>query len=200
LYDRQTDPSLVRVVDGAYKLERFTQGREAVFVANPQFSGPKPVIDRLTFRMITSSEAAFWSLKTGSLQAANIPHALEAADRQITMGSCKTNGGYAINYVTLNFTNPKVAFFKDVRVRQALEYAINQPQMIRVAYHGNGVPSYGPVPTLPDTYLRRDKSGWSRTRCRCSTRPRPDSYSNRPDGVSAPMASVSRTAGGWPSP
>lgn len=154
LYDRQTDPSLVRVVDGAYKLERFKQGREAVFVANPQFSGPKPVIDRLTFRMITSSEAAFWSLKTGSLQAANIPHALEAAGRQITqMGSCKTNGGYAINYVTLNFTNPKVAFFKDVRVRQALEYAINQPQMIRVAYHGNGVPSYGPVPTLPDTYL-----------------------------------------------
>lgn len=154
LYDRQTDPSLVRVVDGAYKLERFTQGREAVFVANPQFSGPKPVIDRLTFRMITSSEAAFWSLKTGSLQAANIPHALEAAARQVThMGSCKTNGGYAINYVTLNFTNPKVSFFKDVRVRQALEYAINQPQMIRVAYHGNGVPSYGPVPTLPDTYL-----------------------------------------------
>lgn len=154
LYDRQTDPSLVRIVDGAYRLEHFTQGREAVFVANPQFSGPKPTIDRLTFRMLTSSEAAFWSLKTGNLQVANIPHALEAAQSQISdMGSCKTNGGYAINYVTLNFTNPKVAFFNDVRVRQALEYAINQAQLIRVAYHGNGVPSFGPVPTLPDTYL-----------------------------------------------
>jgi peptide/nickel transport system substrate-binding protein len=154
LYARQTDPSLVRVTDGPYKLERFIQGREADFVSNPSFSGPKPQFSRLTFRMITSPESAFWSLKTGNLQVANVPHALSAAGKKIKhLGSCITNGGYAINYVALNFTNPKVAFLRDVRVRQALQAAINQPQMIRVAYHGNGEPSFGPVPTTPDTYL-----------------------------------------------
>ncbi len=154
LFNRQIDTSLVQVVDGPYRLQRFVDGRMARFVANPDYSGTHPPLARLTFLMITSPEAAFWSLKSGQLQVANVPHALDAAGTQVaSLGSCVSNGGYAINYIPLNFTNPRVAFLRDRRVRQALQAAINQSQIIHVAYHGRGVPGFGPVPTDPDTYL-----------------------------------------------
>jgi len=46
-------------------------------------------------------------------------------------------------YLTLNTRKPP---FSDVRVRQALNYAINKDAMIKAIYYGYAVPSQGPVP------------------------------------------------------
>ena len=60
------------------------------------------------------------------------------------------------NGLYYNLRNPKVAFFKDVRVRQAIADAINQKAIIDVIYRGNGVPIYGPVPPANATFLSPD--------------------------------------------
>ena len=154
LFNHQTDPALVQVVDGPYKLERFAQGREVAFVANPAYSGHKPAIRHFVFKMITSSEAAFAALKTGQIQIGNLPATLYNARRLVShLASMRTPGGFAIAYLPINFTNPKVAFFRDLKVRQALQYAIDQPLIIKTVLHGLGTPSFGPVPSAPDTYL-----------------------------------------------
>ena len=44
-------------------------------------------------------------------------------------------------------------FFADVRVREAIADAINQPEMIGLAMHGHGYPVYGPVPPVPASFL-----------------------------------------------
>lgn len=154
LFKHQDDPGLVSVVDGPYRLKRFIPGRYVDFVANPRYSGSPPVLKNLRFQMVTSSASAFWALKSGIIQVGMVPHYLYAARWMVhDLQSCVSNGGYGFNYVTLNFTNPKVAFLRDVKVRQALELAINQPQIIGMAFHGMGVPSFNPVPTNPNTYL-----------------------------------------------
>jgi len=151
---RQTEPRLVRVVDGPYRLQRFVLGREVVLVRNPNFSGPPAPLGRLVYKMYTSSEGAFWALRSGHLDVGNIPHALYRARHLLHhLRSCYTDGGFGINYVTLNFRNPRVAFLRNVDVRRALEYAINQRLIIDVAYNGLGVPGFNPVPGNPPTYL-----------------------------------------------
>lgn len=40
-----------------------------------------------------------------------------------------------------------------MRVRQALADAISQPEIVDLAMHGHGVPTYGPVPPYPQTFL-----------------------------------------------
>ncbi|APZ44735.1 peptide ABC transporter substrate-binding protein [Acidihalobacter ferrooxydans] len=154
LFNHQTDPALVQVVDGPYKLARFAQGREVAFVANPAYSGHQPSIKHFTFKMITSSDAAFAALKTGDIQIGNVPATLYNARRLVAnLKSMRTSGGFSISYLPLNFTNPKVAFFHDLKVREALQYAIDQPLIIKTVLHGLGTPSFNPVPSAPDTYL-----------------------------------------------
>ncbi|WP_226826168.1 peptide ABC transporter substrate-binding protein [Acidithiobacillus thiooxidans] len=154
LFKLQDNPAMVSVVDGPYKLQHFTLGRGISFVRNDHYSGKPATLEHLHFKMYTSDSSAFWALKTGTIQAGMIPHYLYAARSMVkNLKTCVSNGGYGFNYVTLNFTNPQVAFFRNVKVRQALALAINQTQIIQIAFHGLGVPSFNPVPTNPDTYL-----------------------------------------------
>ena len=154
LFKQQNNPELVKVVDGPYVLQRFTPGRSVNFVENQNYSGPPPLLKHLSFKMYTSSSSAFWALKSGIIQEGMIPHYLYDALWMVrNLKTCISNGGYGFNYVTLNFTNNNVLFFRDTKVRQALEMAINQSKIIKIAYHGMGVPSFNPVPTNPDTYL-----------------------------------------------
>jgi peptide/nickel transport system substrate-binding protein len=154
IFKFQDKPEMVSVVDGPYKLERYIPGRSVDFVRNIKYSGPPPALQHLRFKMYTSDSSAFWALKSGVIQAGMIPHYLYDARWMVkNLKTCVSNGGYGFNYVTLNLTNPKVSFLRDVKVRQALALAVNQPQIIRTAFHGLGVPSFNPVPTNPDTYL-----------------------------------------------
>ncbi|CDQ12426.1 Peptide ABC transporter, periplasmic peptide-binding protein (fragment) [Acidithiobacillus ferrivorans] len=127
LFKLQDKAGMVSVVDGPYKLARFMPGRSIDFVRNPQYSGAQPHLQQLRFKMYTSDSGAFWALKSGVIQAGMIPHYLYAARWMVkNLNTCVSNGGYGFNYVTLNFTNPKVAFLRDVKVRQALALAVNQ--------------------------------------------------------------------------
>lgn len=150
----QDDPHMVDVVDGPYKLLHFVPGRKISFVRNAAYSGKPAPLQYLRFKMYTSDANAFWALKTGVIQAGMIPHYLYDARGMVkNLKTCISNGGYGFNYITLNFSNPKVAFLRDVKVRQALALAENQMEIIHTAFHGLGVPSFNPVPTNPDTYL-----------------------------------------------
>lgn len=150
----QDKPSMVSVVDGPYKLKRFIIGRSISFERNLQYSGKLATLKYLRFKMYSSNASAFWALKTGAIQADMVPHYLFPARQMVRkLKTCISNGGYGFNFVGLNYTNPKVTFLRNIKVRQALELAVNQLQIIKIVYHGLAVPSFCPVPTNPDTYL-----------------------------------------------
>lgn len=154
LNNHQTDTSLTQVVDGAYKIARFDQGRELAFAANPAYSGHKPSIKNFTFKMVTSADAQFSALKTGDIQIGYVPPTLYNARRLVAnLKSMQTAGGFSFEYIPINFANDKVAFFRNLKVRQALQYAIDEPLIIKAVMHGVGVPNFSPVPSAPETYL-----------------------------------------------
>ncbi|APZ44148.1 peptide ABC transporter substrate-binding protein [Acidihalobacter ferrooxydans] len=158
--NHETDLNLVKVVDGPYKVAAFNASRYLRFVANPDYSGaPRPSIKHFNFNFYTNNSAAFSALKTGSLGIGQIPFNLYNARHLVSnLKNFSTDGkkgayGYGIWYVVLNFHNPKVGFINDLKVRQALQYGINQQAIINVVYHGLASPSFSPVPPVPDTYL-----------------------------------------------
>jgi peptide/nickel transport system substrate-binding protein len=58
--------------------------------------------------------------------------------------------GWSTNYMTENFNNPTVGpIFKQLYVRQALQDVMDQPAVVKGAYHGFAYGNYGPVPTKP---------------------------------------------------
>ena len=142
------------VVDGPWKLKTFTSQGKAVFVPNPQYSGPiKPTISEFVELPFTKDTAEYNVLRTGNgIDYGYIPFA------DVAQKSLLASQGYTFNpwilfsfdYWVINFNNPTVGpLFKQAYIRQALQSLVDQQAWISTFFKGYATPTYGPVPILP---------------------------------------------------
>jgi peptide/nickel transport system substrate-binding protein len=154
IFQAQSSPAFFNVVDGPLKAERLDIGLDLVLVPNPAYEGPKLHFDRLIFKFLESDGAALQGVEAGDLDMANAPPALWAAVQHLPglkLTTLPPEGSY--NEIALNFRNPAVSFFRDVRVRDAMADAIDQAEMVKLIDHGLGVEIYGPIVPVPPTFL-----------------------------------------------
>ena len=150
----QSTPSFFKVVDGPYKIQKFMLGRYISFVPNPTYQGHGSEIARFVMRFLNAPGAEIEGLKTGTLDASNLPFSLWQAGRALKgIRVLKLTPQFGFQLIYLNFRNKSVPFFRDVRIRQAMEDAIDQTQYIRVLLHDTTQPQWGPVPVDPPTFL-----------------------------------------------
>lgn len=154
MFQLQSTPSFFSVVDGPLKIQSLAIGLDAVFVPNPAYDGPKMHFSRLVFKFLEGDGAAIEGVEAGDTDAAMLPPTLWASVRDYPGLHVEVlrQSDFA-NVLLLNFRNPQVAFFGDVRVRQAMEAAIDQETMIALLFHGAGNPAYGPVPADLSAFL-----------------------------------------------
>lgn len=153
-FQLQSTPSFFSVVDGPLKLQSLAMGLDAVFVPNPTWPGPKMHFSRLVFRFLQGDGANVQGVESGDLDDASLPTDLYDSVHNIP-------GVYVLvlpqstyeNVINLNFNNPNVAFFRDVRVRQAMEDSIDQEAIIHGLQHGHGDEAYGPVAKFQTQFL-----------------------------------------------
>jgi peptide/nickel transport system substrate-binding protein len=154
IWQAQSSPAFFDVVDGPLKIARLDVGLDAVFVPNPEYEGPKMHFERLVFRFIESDGAEIQGVQSGDLDMANLPDALwDTAQRLPGIYPVDLAPSSGWNEIQLNFQNPVTAVLKDVRIRDAMQDAINQAAMVKLVFHGAGVPIYGPLPPLPPDFL-----------------------------------------------
>ena len=154
MYQLQTTPSFYDVVDGPLKLQRFDVGLDAVFVPNPAWEGPKMHFTRLVFNFIQGDGVAVQGVEAGDLDEGALPTDLYASiHNHPGLYTVILRQSHAENVIAINFKNPNVAFFRDVRVRQAMIDAIDQVGINRGLEHGAGDPGYGPVPRSYTQFL-----------------------------------------------
>lgn len=147
-----TNP-LWQVVDGPWKLKSFTTDGDAVFVPNPNYSGPvKPTLSEFEEKPFTSEAAELNVLRSGDLSYGYIDATQLGQKKYLeSLGyNYEPWIGWQITYFPENFTNPtKGPIFDQLYFRQAFQMLIDQPTWIKDILHGAGYPTYGPVPTLP---------------------------------------------------
>jgi peptide/nickel transport system substrate-binding protein len=154
LFRRQSTPSMFKVVDGPFRLVSFKIGRHIVFGPNPTYQGHKPQIHRFIMKFLHSSGAEIEGLRTGSLDMSNLPFSLWNEGRALNgVRLIRMIPNFGFNYLQLNFKNPKVSFFRDVKVRQAIADALDQRRASHLLYHDLVPVEYGPVPVVPTTFL-----------------------------------------------
>lgn len=154
IYRRQSDPAFFSVVDGPYKVEKFKLGRFISFVPNPAYQGHKSHISRFVMDFLHSSGAEIEGLRAGSIDMSNLPFSLWKAGHELKGVRLMSRPPvFGFDYIQLNFRNPKVAFFRDLKVRQAIADALNQKAQIALLYHGLSHVQHGPVPVDPPTFL-----------------------------------------------
>ena len=162
-----TNP-LWQVVDGPWHLASFDQAGRVALTPNPDYSGPvKPTISEFVEMPFSNGSAELAALQGGQLTMGYLPieDVDKAAPNPLIAGSnlSRLSADYylvpfyawSINYVPYNFDSAGDGgnagmIFRQLYFRQAMQYLVDQPRIIKDVDKGYGVPTYGPVPVEPD--------------------------------------------------
>jgi peptide/nickel transport system substrate-binding protein len=87
LWQRQTDPSLVQIVDGPFKLEHFAPDRSISYVPNPLYGGHQAGLARLVIDFLEGG-SALHALRAGDVDMAQVKPAVWDSVRTTPRSKC----------------------------------------------------------------------------------------------------------------
>ena len=124
------------VGSGPYRVVRWSPGEEVVLESYPGYWGPKPAFKRVIFRTIPEESARIAALLTGEVDIiSGIP--MHQRKRVAASGRAYlTNQLGNMPYLGLNTYQPPL---NDVRVRQAVNYAIDRVKINQALFEGKAI-------------------------------------------------------------
>lgn len=126
---------------GAFKFVEREQGVKIVLERNDDYWGEKAKLDKIIVRNIGAPTTRVNALLADEVNLITVPPADELQNLQDQGYVLSTNENVpSIWYVSVNTRHP---ILKDVRVRQALNYALNREDLAAQIYQGTATPAYG---------------------------------------------------------
>ncbi|MBS9718997.1 ABC transporter substrate-binding protein [Pseudohalocynthiibacter aestuariivivens] len=142
---------------GPYVMEH-KQAQYVRLRPNPDWTGPLPAFANIDCIFVTDSEAGALAFEAGELDCAKITSTSYARYlKETPPGAALTVAG-ALQYMWMgiNIENPKLS---DIRVRKAIQRAVDIDSIVQGAYSGTAEPSYGII--CPGLVGKRDAAGYS---------------------------------------
>ena len=142
---------------GPYLYE-WKQKQHIKFTSNPEWTGPRPAYENINAIFISEDTAAALAYEAGEIDATKIvPTTYERYLKNLPPNSSLAVAG-ALQYMWMgmNQDHPKL---KDIRVRKAIQHAVDTESINLGAYGGTAELSYGVV--CPGLIGKRNKSKYS---------------------------------------
>jgi ABC-type transport system substrate-binding protein len=131
---------------GAYILKEWVSGQHLIFVRNPDYFRPRPDLDQFTVEIGQEPLVNILRLQKGEVDIAGdgippakyleIKNSADAKDLIVDRSQLETS------YITINVTKKP---FDDVRVRKAINMAINKDRIVRIV-NGRATPASQVLP------------------------------------------------------
>jgi peptide/nickel transport system substrate-binding protein len=129
---------------GPFVLESWQHGSQWVLAKNPNYYGQKPKVDKVIFKIIPNASSRLALLKSGSVDIAyDLP--LKDVKALRTVPSVQVIR-YPSRFVVFLGMNSKVKPFDNVKVRQAISYAVPYKTIISQVLQGYGRQLTSPIP------------------------------------------------------
>lgn len=130
-YDNQADAP---VGTGPFKFVSYTPLQSLVMEKNTDYYGTQAYLDKVTFKISADTDSAFMELLAGGIDI--FPYLTSEQANQLT-------GNYNIEVGTTNlvqalFLNNAEKPFDDIRVRQAMCYAVDRQEILDIVADGKG--------------------------------------------------------------
>ena len=129
---------------GPFKFVRWDRDDKIVLSANDTYWAGKPALDRLIFRSIPDNAMRLTELQAGNLHIMEFPNPDEIPliqgdpQLEILMQPSLNTG-----YLAMNMEKPP---FDNLKVRLAINHAINKTEIVERLYQGLGIPAKNPIP------------------------------------------------------
>ena len=129
---------------GPFTLESYEKDAVIRYAAAPDYWAGKPKLDKLVFA-ITPDAAVRWAkLKANECQVMPYPNPSDVpAMMKDPNVKVLHQEGLNVGYLAMNAEHKP---FDDVRVRQAINYAINRDAILKAVYQGAGKKAKNPIP------------------------------------------------------
>lgn len=127
---------------GPYKLVKWVRGEEVVMEVYDKYYGPKPAYKKLIFKAVPEEAARVAGLLTGE---SDVVSGIPIHQRKKVEESGKaylTPQMGSMNYLGLNTYEPP---FNNVKVRQAVNHAVNRPLINKALFDGKAILCAGPI-------------------------------------------------------
>ena len=135
---------------GPFKFVQWDRGDKIVLAANENYWGRRPKLDRVIFRSIPDNAVRLIELQRGGLHAMEFPNPddLQQIQDDETL-ELLSQPGTNIGYLAMNMDKPPL---DNLKVRLAINHAINKSEIIKHLYQGLGVPAKNPIPPTMWSY------------------------------------------------
>ncbi|HEV7663456.1 MAG TPA: ABC transporter substrate-binding protein, partial [Chloroflexota bacterium] len=130
---------------GPYQFESGIPKQEAIVTAFDKYFGGAPPIKKVITRTVPDMNAEVVGLENGQYDMLYVAPDDPAVVKRLTDKGF-VRAAFSRNLPEVLLMNVTVKPFDDLKVRQAIAYAVDRQQLIDLAYPGVGKPWYGPVP------------------------------------------------------
>jgi len=129
---------------GPFKFVEWLRNDKIELIANDAHWSGKPLIDNLIFRSIPDNNIRFMELQQGNIHVMEFPNPddlliIRSDERLELLMQPSLN----IGYLAMNMDKPP---FDNLKVRLAINHAINKADIIERLYQGTGIPAKNPIP------------------------------------------------------
>lgn len=132
---------------GPYKFISWRSQEKIELASNEYYFERKPYLNRYIYRVIPDEATLFLELQAGGIDSSGLTPLQYTKQTQTTFFRDNYRKfrieSFGYTYMGYNLNNP---LFKDMRVRQALDYAVDKNEIIRGVMLGLGRASTGPFP------------------------------------------------------
>ena len=128
---------------GPMRLVEWVRGQRATFERNPEYWGKKPFFDRVSYRPVPDEIARVAALQAGEV---HLVSAMPPEMIPVLVRNPKTDvarRGLRQIYIGLDATGTNNKALADVRVRQAMNYAVNKDVLVAKILENNAVINIG---------------------------------------------------------
>lgn len=138
-------PSVGSVGTGPYRFERWEEGSRVVLTANTEYRDGPPPTETVVFVGVSDPTARLAQLKAGALDiaAAISPSDLDSVLSDPNLELVRGEGGLNTSYLAMHQNQKPM---DDVRVRQAVAYAVDRVAIVDAFYAGQAVAAEDIIP------------------------------------------------------
>jgi len=156
------DPYNVGLYNGPYILQEIQLGDHVTFIPNPKWWGEPPKIKKIIFKYLPNTGTLESNLRSGTIDLiSTLGYSLDQALAMEKKVKAE-NLPYTVlfqpstvyEHIDLNLDNP---FLKDIKVRKALNYAMNREELVASLFEGKQQPAVHNV-TPKDPWYTDDPS------------------------------------------
>jgi oligopeptide transport system substrate-binding protein len=142
--------------NGPFTLSSWTKGAEMTLGANQNYYEGAPTLQQLVFKFITDDATAFANYQAGELDLTAIPPSEIPTARDRFQNEVREGSQLSTYYYSFNVEQPP---FDDVRVRQAIAYAIDRKAITDQIFNGLHRPASSFIPPGMPGHVTAEEAG-----------------------------------------